>query len=167
VQLLCALAGLVLVLLLPRITLDSTVAGTRETEALVAVGFGVPGLVTVIFSLLFLIVQWAFTGLPPWLTPVPRRPDRVADLRPCRRVFVLSVTIALIRPCKLELAGQRSRSAPVHQAGGAGCGSSAGLVCEGPCTGGAASLTFAWRAMTASRVTLKTVRSWVTVTGPL
>jgi len=66
-----------------------------------------------------------------------------------------------------KLAGHRSRSAPVHQGGGAGCGSSAGLVCEGPCTGGAASLTLAWRAMTASRVTLKTVRSWVTVTGPL
>ena len=65
-----------------------------------------------------------------------------------------------------KLAGHRSRSAPVHQCGGAGCGSSAGLVCEGPCTGGAASLTFAWRAATASRVTLKTVRSWVTVTGP-
>jgi hypothetical protein len=57
VQLLCALAGLVLVLLLPRTTLDSTVAGNRVTEALVAVG-----------SLLFLVVQWAFTGLPPWLT---------------------------------------------------------------------------------------------------
>jgi hypothetical protein len=66
-----------------------------------------------------------------------------------------------------KLAGHRSRSAPVHQAGGAGCGSSAGLVCEGPCTGGAASLTFAWRALTASRVILKTVRSWVTVTGPV
>jgi hypothetical protein len=66
-----------------------------------------------------------------------------------------------------KLAGHRSRSAPVHQGGGAGCGSSAGLVCAGPCTGGAASLTFAWRAMTASPVTLKTVRSWVTVTGPL
>ena len=66
-----------------------------------------------------------------------------------------------------RLAGHRSRSAPVHQGGGAGCGSSAGLVCEGPCTGGAASLTLAWRAVTASRVTLKTVRSWLTVTGPV
>ena len=66
-----------------------------------------------------------------------------------------------------KLAGHRSRSAPAHQGGGAGWGSSAGLVCEGPCTGGAASLTLAWRAVTASGVTLKTVRSWVTVTGPV
>jgi hypothetical protein len=167
VQLLCAPAGLVLVLLLPRITLDSTVAGTRVTEALVAVGFGVLGLVTVIFSLLFLVVQRAFTGLPPWLTLFRDDPIVWRTFALAVGVFVFSVTIALIRPCKLELAGQRSRSAPVHQAGGAGCGSSAGLVCEGPCTGGAASLTFAWRAVTASRVTLKTVRSWVTVTAPL
>jgi hypothetical protein len=68
VQRLCALAGLVLGLLLPRITSDSTVAGTRVTEALVAVGFGVLGLVTVIFSLLFLVVQWASSSLSPRLT---------------------------------------------------------------------------------------------------
>jgi hypothetical protein len=52
-QLLCALAGLVLGLLLPRITVESTVASTRVTDALVAAGFGVLGLVTAIFSLLF------------------------------------------------------------------------------------------------------------------
>jgi hypothetical protein len=43
VQLLCALAGLVLGLLLPRITAGSTVAGTRVTETLIGVGFGVLG----------------------------------------------------------------------------------------------------------------------------
>jgi hypothetical protein len=36
-------AGLVLGLLLPRITLESTVANIRVTDALVAVGFGVLG----------------------------------------------------------------------------------------------------------------------------
>ena len=61
---------------------------------------------------------------------------------------------------------QMSSRAPAHQAGGAGIGSSVGLVFEGPCTGGAASFTFAWRATTASSVTLNTVRSCVTVTGP-
>jgi len=55
-------------LLLPRITLDTTVASARVTETLVAVGFGVLGLVTIIFSLLFLVVQWAFTSLSPRLT---------------------------------------------------------------------------------------------------
>lgn len=57
-------------------------------------------------------------------------------------------------------AGHRSRSASVHHPGGAGCGSSAGLVCECPCTGGGASFTCAWPAVTASFVTLKMVRSW-------
>ena len=66
-QLLCAVAGLGLGLLLPRITAEATVASTRVTEALVAVGFGVLGLVSLIFSLLFLVVQWAFTSLSPRL----------------------------------------------------------------------------------------------------
>jgi hypothetical protein len=66
-QLLCAVAGLVLGLLLPRITVESTVSGVRVSEALVAVGFGVLGLVSIIFSLLFLVVQWAFGSLSPRL----------------------------------------------------------------------------------------------------
>src|SRR5271166_5740891 len=75
VQLLCALTGLGLGLLLPRITFDSTVASTRVTDALVAAGFGVMGLVTVIFSLLFLVVQWAFSSLSPRPTlPAAHRP---------------------------------------------------------------------------------------------
>lgn len=48
VQLLCAAAGLGLGLLLPRITTEASVAITRVTETLVAVGFGVLGLVSII-----------------------------------------------------------------------------------------------------------------------
>ena len=44
VQLLFALAGLGLGLLLPRITIEPTVASSRVTDALVGVGFGVLGL---------------------------------------------------------------------------------------------------------------------------
>jgi hypothetical protein len=47
VQLLCALAELFLGLLLLPITTDAMVASTRVTDALVAAGFGVLGLVTV------------------------------------------------------------------------------------------------------------------------
>jgi hypothetical protein len=65
VQLLCAVAGLGLGLGLPRITTETSVASTRVTETLVAVGFGVLGLVSIIFSLLFLTVQWAFGSLSP------------------------------------------------------------------------------------------------------
>ena len=115
-QLLCALAGLVLGLLLPRITTDATVASTRVTDALVAVGFGVLELVTVIFSLLFLVVQWAFSSLSPrlnlfrddpivWRTfefcrrgvrvlgyhgPGHRRPESVGDVTAAEVVAVLA-----------------------------------------------------------------------------
>ncbi len=96
VQLLWALAGLGLGLLLPRITFDSTVASTRVTETLVAVGFGVLGLVTVIFSLLFLVVQWAFTSLSPRLTLFRDDPIVWRTFALAVGVFVFSVTTALI-----------------------------------------------------------------------
>ena len=96
VQLLCALAGLVLGLLLPRITFDSTVASTRVTDALVAVGFGVLGLVTVIFSLLFLVVQWAFSSLSPRLTLFRDDPIVWRTFALAIGVFVFSVTTALV-----------------------------------------------------------------------
>jgi len=96
VQLLSALAGLGLGLLLPRITLDSTVASTRVTETLVAVGFGVLGLVTVIFSLLFLVVQWAFTSLSPRLTLFRDDPIVWRTFALAVGVFVFSVTTALV-----------------------------------------------------------------------
>ena len=95
-QLLCALAGLGLGLLLPRITLDSTVASTRVTETLVAVGFGILGLVTVIFSLLFLVVQWAFTSLSPRLNLFRDDPIVWRTFAFAVGVFVFSVTTALV-----------------------------------------------------------------------
>ena len=95
-QLLYALAGLGLGLLLPRITLDTTVASTRVTDALVAVGFGVLGLVTVIFSLLFLVVQWAFSSLSPRLTLFRDDPIVWRTFALAVGVFVFSVTTALV-----------------------------------------------------------------------
>ena len=96
VQLLCALAGLGLGLLLPRITFESTVASSRVTDALVAVGFGILGLVTVIFSLLFLVVQWAFTSLSPRLTLFRDDPIVWRTFAFAVGVFVFSVTTALV-----------------------------------------------------------------------
>ena len=96
VQLLCALAGLGLGLLLPRITAESTVASTRVTDALVTVGFGVLGLVTVIFSLLFLVVQWAFTSLSPRLNLFRDDPIVWRTFGLAVGVFVFSVTTALV-----------------------------------------------------------------------
>ena len=96
VQLLCALAGLGLGLVLPRITTDATVASTRVTDALVAAGFGVLGLVTVIFSLLFLVVQWAFTSLSPRLNLFRDDPIVWRTFAFAVGVFVFSVTTALV-----------------------------------------------------------------------
>ena len=96
VQLLCALGGLGLGLLLPRITFESTVASSRVTDALVAVGFGILGLVTVIFSLLFLVVQWAFTSLSPRLNLFRDDPIVWRTFAFAVGVFVFSVTTALV-----------------------------------------------------------------------
>src|SRR5580693_7880086 len=95
VQLLCALGGLVLGLLLPRVSFESTVVSTRVTDALVAVGFGVLGLVSVIFSLLFLVVQWAFGSLSPRLNLFRDDPIVWRTFGVSVGVFVFSVTAAL------------------------------------------------------------------------
>ena len=96
VQLLCVLAGLGLGLLLPRITTDATVASARVTDVLIGVGFGVLGLVTIIYSLLFLVVQWAFTSLSPRLTLFRDDPIIWRTFAFAVGVFVFSVTAALV-----------------------------------------------------------------------
>ncbi len=95
VQLLCALGGLVLGLLLPRLTFESTVVSSRVTEALVMVGFAVLGLVSVIFSLLFLVVQWAFGSLSPRLNLFRDDPIVWRTFGFAVGVFVYSVTATL------------------------------------------------------------------------
>ena len=96
VQLLCALAGLGLGLLLPRITTESTVASIRVTGALVAAGFAVLGLVTVIFSLLVLVAQWVFSSLSPRLNLFRDDPIVWRTFAFAVGVFVFSVTTALV-----------------------------------------------------------------------
>ena len=95
VQLLCALAGLVLGVLLPRVSTGTSVASSRVTEALVGVGFGILGLVSIIFSLLFLVVQWAFGSLSPRLNLFRDDPIVWRTFGLAVGVFVFSVTSAL------------------------------------------------------------------------
>ena len=95
VQLLCAVAGLGLGLLLPRITTETSVASTRVTQALVGVGFGVLGLVSLIFTLLFLVAQWAFGSLSPRLNLFRDDPMVWRTFGLAIGVFVFSVTAAL------------------------------------------------------------------------
>ncbi|MFI8435749.1 DUF2254 family protein [Streptomyces sp. NPDC079020] len=68
VQLLLALAGLALGMLVPRITGGPDAPARQVADVLVALGFGVLGTTVVIFSLLFLVVQWAHTSFTPRLT---------------------------------------------------------------------------------------------------
>ena len=63
---------------------------------LVTVGFGVLGLVTVIFSLLFLVVQWAFSSLSPRLNLFRDDPIVWRTFAFAVGVFVFSVTAALV-----------------------------------------------------------------------
>ncbi len=94
-QLLFTAAGLGLGLLLPRITTDASVASTRVTETLVAVGFGVLGLVSLIFTLLFLVAQWAFGSLSPRLNLFRDDPIVWRSFGLAIGVWVFSVTAAL------------------------------------------------------------------------
>ena len=96
VQLVCVLAGLGLGLLLPRISTEPSVASTRVTETLVTIGFGTLGLVSVIFSLLFLVVQWAFGSLSPRLNLFRDDPIVWRTFGVALGVFVFSVTAALV-----------------------------------------------------------------------
>jgi uncharacterized membrane protein len=59
--------GIILGILLPRIEAGATVPTARAGQVLAAVGFGILGLVTVIYSLLFLVVQSSNTTFSPRL----------------------------------------------------------------------------------------------------
>ena len=66
--LLITAVGIVLGSLLPRIQAGATVPTARAGQVLAAVGFGILGLVTVIYSLLFLVVQSSNTTFSPRLS---------------------------------------------------------------------------------------------------
>ena len=70
-------------------------ASTRVTQALVGVGFGVLGLVSLIFTLLFLVAQWAFGSLSPRLNLFRDDPFVWRTFGLAIGVFVFSVTAAL------------------------------------------------------------------------
>jgi uncharacterized membrane protein len=95
-QLVYALAGLALGLLLPQITAWSAVASHQVTNSLIGVGFGILGLVTLIFSLLFGVVQWAFGSLSPRLNLFREDPVVWQTFGLAVGVFVFSITAALV-----------------------------------------------------------------------
>jgi hypothetical protein len=52
-------------LLMPSLTLPPVIGSERVVNLLFTIGFGVIGLVSIIYSLLFLVVQWAATTFTP------------------------------------------------------------------------------------------------------
>ncbi|RZL88849.1 MAG: hypothetical protein EOP76_16955 [Variovorax sp.] len=84
-QLLCVVTGIGLGLTLPRIDGGPRAPARQVTELLFATAVGLVAAVALVFSLLFLVVQWVATTFTPPPDPVPGRPDRVADLRHRRR----------------------------------------------------------------------------------
>lgn len=67
-QLVFVLVGLGLGLTVPDITRGPQVSARQVTDMLLATGLGLVGAVALIFSLLFLVVQWAATTFTPRLT---------------------------------------------------------------------------------------------------
>jgi uncharacterized membrane protein len=96
VVLMCVLAGLVLGLLLPQIGFESTLSSRRVTNWLVGVGIFVVGLVSIVLSLLFLVLQWAFTSLSPRLHLFRDDPIVWRTFALAVGVFVFSVTAAVV-----------------------------------------------------------------------
>jgi uncharacterized membrane protein len=66
-QILCVVVGLAAGLAMPHIRSGPTIPARQVSEMLVALGLGLLGVVAVIFSLLFLVVQWAATTFTPRL----------------------------------------------------------------------------------------------------
>ncbi|MET9436796.1 DUF2254 family protein [Streptomyces sp. NPDC006551] len=73
-QLLFTLIGLGLGLALPRVSVGPQLAARQVTDMLLGLGFGVLGVSGIIFSLLFLVVQWAHTTFTPRLTIFRQEP---------------------------------------------------------------------------------------------
>ena len=95
VQLLCAAAGLALGLALPRISGGPTVENGQLPELLFTLGLGVVGVVTIVFSLLFGVVQWSASSYSPRLNLFRDDPLVWRTFAFAIGVFVFSVSAGL------------------------------------------------------------------------
>lgn len=66
-QFLCALVGLGLGLVLPRLASEPSMGGSRLVEPLITLGIGVIGVVSLVYALLFGVVQWSASSFTPRL----------------------------------------------------------------------------------------------------
>ncbi|MER5969745.1 DUF2254 family protein [Streptomyces sp. NPDC002055] len=94
-QLICALAGFFGGLFAHRIPMSPEVDGERVAGLLFTVGFGVVSLVSLLFSVLYLVVQWAYSNLTPRLGLFRNAPIVWRTFAFAIGVFVFSVTAGL------------------------------------------------------------------------
>lgn len=94
-QLVCAVAGLVLGLLVPEISAGPRVEAGRVVPFLLTVGFGVISLVSIIYSMLFLVVQFSSTTFTPRLGLFRSEPLVWRTFAVTVGVFVFAITAAL------------------------------------------------------------------------
>ncbi len=94
-QLLCVFVGAVLGVAASRITGGPGLPTTRVVDMLLGIGFGVLGVASIIFSLLFLVVQWANSYLSPRLTLFRDDPIAWRTFAYVVGVFVFCVAAAL------------------------------------------------------------------------
>ncbi|MBR7834445.1 DUF2254 domain-containing protein [Actinospica durhamensis] len=94
-QVLFALAGLALGLLVPKIPGGPRAPSAQVIDMLFALGFGILGVTGVIFSVLFLVVQWAHASFSPRLLLFRRSPVVWRTFAVAVAVAVFSITAAL------------------------------------------------------------------------
>jgi uncharacterized membrane protein len=97
VQLLGALAGAALGLLLPLLRVPPTVPADKVSGGLITLGFGLLSVISVIFSLLYLVAQWAFANFTPRLSSFVDEPIIWRSFALAIGVFVYSLVAALAR----------------------------------------------------------------------
>jgi uncharacterized membrane protein len=90
-----ALGGAGLALALVAVRAGPTIPVDRAVNALSAIGFGVLSLISILFSLLFLVVQWVFTALSPRLSTFVDDPSVWRTFGVSIGVFTYSVTATL------------------------------------------------------------------------
>jgi uncharacterized membrane protein len=104
-QLLSVLVALGLGLAVPRIGRGPEMPARQVVDMLLAVGLGVLGATTVIFSLLFLVVQWAATTFTPRLT-------LFRDAPMVWRTFAFAIGLAVYCVTAALAIGSRSEVSP-------------------------------------------------------
>ncbi|MEU3465918.1 DUF2254 family protein [Streptomyces sp. NPDC006733] len=102
-QLLCVTVGLGTGLLLPHLAVHPMMGADRAADLLFSLGFGVIGLVSIIFSLLFLVVQWAATTFSPRLGLFRDDPLVWRTFAFALGVFVFCITSALSLGTRTEV----------------------------------------------------------------